>query len=88
MIRRVREKDELGLVAATRIYLAVGDHENQTGRPMVDELQLYARALDEKHDPALDVTVRVFTNETHASIYPAALSAGLRHLRSSQPGQE
>jgi predicted alpha/beta superfamily hydrolase len=88
MIRRVREKDELGLVAATRIYLAVGDHENQTGRPMVDELRLYARALDEKHDPALDVTVRVFTNETHASIYPAALSAGLRHFRGAQDSGE
>jgi hypothetical protein len=88
MIRRVREKDELGLVAATSIYLAVGDHENQSGRPMVDELRLYARALNEKHDPALDVTVRVFTNETHASIYPAALSAGLRHFRGAQDSGE
>ncbi len=88
MIRRVTEKAELGLDSATQIYLAVGDHENQSGRPMVDELRLYAQALRDKQDPAVEVTVRVFTDETHASIYPAALSAGLRHLRSAQRGTD
>jgi predicted alpha/beta superfamily hydrolase len=88
MIRRIQENADLDLVDATRIYLAVGDHENETGRPMVDELQLYAAAIREKADPAVNVTVRVFNDETHASIYPAALSAGLRHLKSSRDGQE
>jgi predicted alpha/beta superfamily hydrolase len=88
MIRRMQQNTDLGMVGATRIYLAVGDHENQTGRPMVDELRMYAAAITEKVDPAVNVTVRVFNDETHASIYPAALSAGLRHLRSSRAGQE
>ena len=88
MIRRMQQIADLGLTDATRIYLAVGDHENLTGRPMVDELQMYAAAIREKADPAADVEVRVFSDETHASIYPVALSAGLRHLWSSRTGQE
>ena len=88
MIHRVTEKAELGLDSKTQIYLAVGDHENQSGRPMVDELRLYAQALRDKQDPAVDVTVRVFADETHASVYPAALSAGLRYLRSVQRGTD
>ena len=55
---------------------------------MVDELQMYAAAIREKAGSAVNVTVRVFNNETHASIYPAALSAGLRHLGSPRAGQE
>jgi len=88
IIDRVTEKAELGLDSETQIYLAVGDHENQSGRPMVDELRLYAQALRDKQDPAVEVTVRVFTDETHASIYPAALSAGLRHLSNAQRGTD
>ena len=88
MIRRMQKNAGSGLAEATQIYLAVGDHENQTGRPMVDELQMYAAAIREQEDPAVNVTVRVFDDETHASIYPAALSAGLRYLRASRAGQE
>lgn len=84
MIQRVTDKEELGLDSETNIYLAVGDHENQRGRPMIDELRLYAQALQDKQDPALEVSVRVFSDETHASIYPVALSAGLRHLSSAR----
>ena len=88
MIRRMQQDADLGLTDATRIYLAVGDHENLAGRPMVDELQMYAAAIRENVDPTADVEVRVFSDETHASIYPAALSAGLRHLRNSRTGHE
>lgn len=88
MIRRMQQNTDLDMADTTRIYLAVGDHENQTGRPMIDELQMYAAAISEKADPAVNVTVRIFDDETHASIYPAALSAGLRHLSSFQADQE
>ena len=71
-----------GFKEPMEIYLSVCGLENQSGHPMVDELEMYARALREAEDPNVHVTVRVFENQTHASIYPIALSAALRHLRS------
>lgn len=80
-INNVSDGSAAAIPQPTRLYLAVGEFENQTGQPMVDELKLYAAAQRARQDAELEVTVRVFENETHASIYPIALSAALRHLR-------
>ncbi|MCA8902367.1 MAG: alpha/beta hydrolase [Hyphomonas sp.] len=66
----------------TYVYLAVGDWENQpdTGHAMVDDLKAYADRLAARDDANLIVKMRVFEDETHASIFPAAFSTGLRHL--------
>lgn len=68
---------------ATRVFLAVGDHEEQVdgvGHRMVSQLDTFASALAARGDPELQVHHRVFEDETHASIFPAAFSTGVRTL--------
>lgn len=62
------------------LYLAVGSYEEQpeNGRPMVSDLQRMKTLLDQCAARRVSSLVRVFENETHASIFPAALSTGLR----------
>jgi predicted alpha/beta superfamily hydrolase len=81
LIKMARKEAPGELTQPVKLFLAVGGHENQSGHPMVDELELYAAALRAQEQTQLQLTVRVFENETHASIYPIALSAALRHLR-------
>ncbi len=66
----------------TRIYFAVGSFEEQQGvHLMVSEMRRFADALDARDDPRLTVAgADIFDNETHASIFPTALSTGLRKL--------
>ncbi|MEZ5891969.1 MAG: alpha/beta hydrolase-fold protein [Parvularculaceae bacterium] len=66
----------------TYVYLGVGAWEEQPDRNMgmVSDLNAYAALIAANHDPNLVVETRVFDDETHASIYPAAFSTGLRHL--------
>ncbi|MCK5746333.1 MAG: alpha/beta hydrolase [Oricola sp.] len=66
----------------TKVYLGVGAWENQAppSYAMADDLRAFAAALEARNDPNLDIDLRVFEDETHASIYPAALSTGLRRL--------
>ena len=47
---------------------------------MVSDLKASAAALEARNDPNLVMEARVFDDETHASIYPAVLSTGVRHL--------
>ncbi|MBX3480203.1 MAG: alpha/beta hydrolase [Caulobacter sp.] len=70
------------LAATTRVYLGVGALEEQPGNPnhMVANLTAYAAALAARGDPNLRVAHRVFEDETHASIFPACFSTGLRQL--------
>jgi predicted alpha/beta superfamily hydrolase len=66
----------------TRVYLAVGSWEEQpeNNQRMVSELERFADLLRARGDENLVVKHRVFEDETHASIFPAAFSTGLRHL--------
>jgi predicted alpha/beta superfamily hydrolase len=65
----------------TYVYMGVGAWENQAGLyMMVDDLNAFAAALKARDDPNLVMETRVFEDETHASIYPAVLSTGMRHL--------
>ncbi len=73
----------------TMVYLAVGSWEEQpqNGGHMVTELERFAGQLTARGDPNLIVKHRVFEDETHASIFPAALSTGIRHLFQMMAGQ-
>lgn len=66
----------------TYAWLGVGEWEEQpqTGGHMVTEMQEFAARLAARGDPNLIVKSRVFEDETHASIFPAAFSTGIRHL--------
>lgn len=66
----------------TRVYLGVGSWEEQPERGgyMVSQLEQYAARLTALKNPDLIVKHRVFEDETHASIFPACFSTGIRHL--------
>lgn len=67
----------------TRVFLAVGDREERADgvdHRMVSQLETFASALAARGDPDLRVRHRVFEDETHASIFPAAFSTGVRTL--------
>lgn len=70
------------LTRPTRVYLAVGSREEQpeNGKSMVSDLARFEAALAARGDPNLEVESRVFEDETHASIFPAAFSTGIRRL--------
>ena len=86
------KQEEAGRIVAptrpTRVFLAVGDQEERStggGHRMVSQLRTFADGLAGRGDPNLSVRSRVFEDETHASIFPAAFSTGVRHLFSRTP---
>lgn len=66
----------------TFAYIAVGSWEQQPqiGGYMVAEARRFSEMLAARADPNLEVKFREFEDETHASIFPAAFSTGIRHL--------
>jgi predicted alpha/beta superfamily hydrolase len=70
------------LAGRTFVYLAIGSYENhpEPGMNMVEQTERFARLLEARGDRNLVVRARVFEDETHASIFPAAFSTGIRHL--------
>lgn len=63
-----------------KVFIAVGSLENQPqrGRAMVDDVHKFAALLASRYQwPA---TVQVFADENHNSVFPAAVSRGLRVL--------
>ena len=75
-------KTPVKMPGKTGVYMGVGDHENQAPRAaaMVDDLNEFAAALNAWNDPELSIEARTFEDETHASIFPTALSTALRTL--------
>jgi predicted alpha/beta superfamily hydrolase len=65
---------------AKELFMAVGAHENQSGQRMVDDLENYVSSIDKLENPNLFIEQRVFDGETHASIFPIALSTALRYF--------
>lgn len=65
-----------------RVFFAVGEHENQPGigRSMVEDLQELVRRLRARSYHGLVLNSQVFPDETHNSIFPAALTRGLRFI--------
>lgn len=58
-----------------KVSFAVGGREN---RPMIDAMQELIRVLQSRSYKGLTITSQVFEDETHNSVFPAALTRGLR----------
>lgn len=71
-----RTRDDLPL----RFYLEVGDQEVNGRWDMPGDLTRFARALEARDYPSLGIEWHVAENETHNSIFPRALSNGLRFV--------
>lgn len=82
ILRNEEALTQTRLPRKTYAYLGVGSYEEQPerGGHMVTEMQRFAEQLAARGDPNLIVDSRVFEDETHASIFPAAFSTGIRHL--------
>lgn len=82
ILKREAEGGFTPLPRKTYAYLGVGDWEEQPARGgyMVTEMKRFAELLTARGDPNLIVKSRVFEDETHASIFPACFSTGVRHL--------
>jgi predicted alpha/beta superfamily hydrolase len=82
MFDREAERTSVRLPRKTRVYIAAGSWEEQPERHgfMVSESVAFAGLLAARGDPNLLVKSRVFEDETHASIFPAAFSTGIRHM--------
>ncbi|MCB0833980.1 MAG: alpha/beta hydrolase [Bacteroidetes bacterium] len=63
-----------------KVFFGVGSFENQpnVGRAMVDDMQELIVKLKSRAYSGLSVDSQVFDGETHNSVFPAALSRGLR----------
>ena len=47
---------------------------------MVDDLEAFARQLENRGYDSLTLETQVFPDETHNSVFPAAITRGLRWL--------
>ena len=65
-----------------RLYLAIGEWEEQPGNNqfMVSETKEFFDLVQARKHPRVHVQHRMFADETHASIFPAAFSTGIRKL--------
>lgn len=68
------------------IHLAVGALEGNRERDMVGDLRELGRRLEARASPGTRLEVEVLDGETHDSVFPRALSNGLRAIaRGSNP---
>jgi uncharacterized protein len=60
-------------------FFAIGSAETSDamGAPMVEQLKQFYRGLEARKDPALSLTLRIYPEETHASVFPGAVARGL-----------
>jgi uncharacterized protein len=60
-------------------FFAIGGAETREamGAPMVEQLKQFYRSLEQRHDPALTLAMRVYPEDTHASVFPGAVARGL-----------
>lgn len=61
------------------VFFAIGAAETRkaTGAPMVEQLKQFYGKLEARSDPALALTLRVYPEETHESVFPGAVARGL-----------
>ncbi len=69
-------------------FFAIGSQETRTemGVPMVEELKQFFARLKARRDPMLDIAMQIYPGETHASIFPGAVTRGL--LMVFEPGAD
>jgi uncharacterized protein len=60
-------------------FFAIGGAETRQamGAPMVEQLKQFVNSLEARKDPALSLALRVYPEETHASVFPGAVARGL-----------
>ena len=75
--------------AAARVILEVGAYEEQpeNGHAMVSDLARLNSVMKACASRDVETYYRVFDDETHASVFPAALSTGLRRLFAPAPSE-
>jgi uncharacterized protein len=66
-----------------RIFFSVGAREGNAERDMVEDLRGFARQVERRGYKGLTVRAHVFDEENHNSVFPSALSRGLRFLHGS-----
>jgi predicted alpha/beta superfamily hydrolase len=61
------------------VFFAIGALETreETGAPMVEELKQFYRRLQTRGEPGAQFDLRVYPDESHASIFPGAVTGGL-----------
>ena len=77
MIFKIENKD---FKKKTKAYFAVGDREINSQWNMPEDLKHFVEKIDSKDIPNLSVKHEVGKNETHNSIFPLALSNGIRFV--------
>jgi predicted alpha/beta superfamily hydrolase len=75
-VEAARTRDDLAL----RLYLEVGDQEVNAQHHMPADLTRFARSLEGRGYPSLALRWQIAEDETHNSIFPRALSNGLRFV--------
>jgi predicted alpha/beta superfamily hydrolase len=86
LVRTVSQRPLWRGDATARVFMAVGALEEGAGIPQVDGFRLVsnvrdlAQRLQMRSAPGLEVWLHVFTDETHTSVVPTALTRGLRTL--------
>lgn len=63
-----------------KVFFAVGDLEDRSGRPMVAQLNAFVALLNLRKYPGLSLSKRDFYNENHNSVFPTALTTGMRSV--------
>ena len=64
----------------TRMFLTVGSREVNSEHDMVGDLRRFARELEERSTTNLRMQWDIAENETHNSVFPGAVSTGLRFV--------
>lgn len=82
MFEREERLSDTKMPKPVRVWIGVGSYEEQpeNHRAMVSDARRMVNALNARKDPNLQAQFREFADETHASIFPAAFSTGMRHL--------
>ena len=63
-----------------RVYFAVGEQEHNDERNMVTDLQKFSARMRARHATGLTFKSDVLNDENHDSLFPRALSNGLRYV--------
>ncbi len=61
-----------------QVYFCIGAWENYKKTPMVDHQKQFVNQIKSRSYKGLKISSHVFRGETHNSVFPAALSRGLR----------
>lgn len=73
------------LAIPTRLYVSVGEHENNQISRMVDDMQGFSAALSSPQLSNVEVVTRVLPHETHATALYSAVPQSLRWMMKDMP---